>query len=179
MISYDICLSLSGLTLLSMTISRSIHIAASGIISFFFYGWVPFFLFCFENISKYFTIEKSFENWLFDHSVCFHVTTEQFSKCLEGLNYQVLSLALDILRVQIYSFLSKWSYMCVSRYKWKGGWSWSGGKGNFRGSAKSSEKPASSFSPLHPSNCPRDSLCFFHNNLYVAQPLHLSFFFCI
>ena len=39
MISYDICLCL---TSLSMTISRSIHVAANGIISFFFYGWVMF-----------------------------------------------------------------------------------------------------------------------------------------
>ena len=37
MISYEICLSLSGL--LSI-ISKSIHVAANGIISFFFNGWV-------------------------------------------------------------------------------------------------------------------------------------------
>ena len=37
MISCDICLSLSDLTSLSMIISRSIHVAANRIISFFFY----------------------------------------------------------------------------------------------------------------------------------------------
>ena len=39
MISNDICLSL---TSLSMIISRSIHIAANGMILFFFYGQVIF-----------------------------------------------------------------------------------------------------------------------------------------
>ena len=72
-----------------------------------------FFLFSFENILKHFTIEKYFENRCFDHSVCFHVTTERSSKCQEVLKYQVPSLALDIFRVQIYSFLSKWSHVCV------------------------------------------------------------------
>ena len=37
MISYDICLCL---TSLSVIISMSIHITANGIISFFFYGWI-------------------------------------------------------------------------------------------------------------------------------------------
>ena len=35
-ISYHICLSLSGLASVSMIISRSIHVAAHGVISFFF-----------------------------------------------------------------------------------------------------------------------------------------------
>ena len=39
MISYNIYL---WFTSLSMVISRSIHVAANGIISFFFYGWVVF-----------------------------------------------------------------------------------------------------------------------------------------
>ena len=39
MISYDICLYL---TSLSMIISRSIHVTANGIISFFFYDQVIF-----------------------------------------------------------------------------------------------------------------------------------------
>ena len=42
MISYDICLSLSDL--LSMTISRSIHVAANGIISFFLWLILHIFL---------------------------------------------------------------------------------------------------------------------------------------
>ena len=43
--SVDICLSLSD-TSLSMIISRSIHVAANGNISFFFYGWVVFCCVC-------------------------------------------------------------------------------------------------------------------------------------
>ena len=39
--SYDICFSLSDLLLIvSITISRSIHVVANGMILFFFYGWV-------------------------------------------------------------------------------------------------------------------------------------------
>ena len=39
MIAYDVCLRLASL---SMIVSRSIHAAANGIISFFFIGWVIF-----------------------------------------------------------------------------------------------------------------------------------------
>lgn len=101
---------------------------------------LPFFLFCFENILKCFTIEKYLANLIIrSSSVCFHVTIEQ--KGLEGLNYKVPSLALDVFRVQIYSFLSKWSYTSVSRYQRKRRWSCSGRRGSFLASTESSKDP--------------------------------------
>ena len=64
MISYDICLSRSDL--LSMIISGSIHVAANGIISFFFNGWVLFHCIYIYHI---FFIHSSTSG----HLGCFHV----------------------------------------------------------------------------------------------------------
>ena len=65
MISYGICLSLSDL-LHSMRVSISIHVAASGIILFFFYGSVVFHCVYMYHI---FLIHSSFKG----HLGCFHV----------------------------------------------------------------------------------------------------------
>ena len=65
MISHGICLSLSDL-LHSMRVSISIHVAASGIILFFFYGSV---VFHFVYMYHIFLIHSSFKG----HLGCFHV----------------------------------------------------------------------------------------------------------
>ena len=65
MISYNICLFSVWLTSLSMIISRSIHVAANGSISFFFYGWVIFHCIYEPHLL--------YPSWLVGHLGCFCV----------------------------------------------------------------------------------------------------------